>query len=374
MAHAKKIQAAAFMTNGCPLRCTYCLTGQHKEQAVKKIDTSFVKVGFRDFYARFGAANLRFYGTGEPTTAFEEMQELAAFVRREFVASPTHLELQTSGYWVSEGEPWPSTRARWIVENIDTIWISLDAPPDVHDRTRILADGSSSRPAVEKSVLLALEYQRKWGRPFIGARPTITAQNVDRMREMLDYYHDLGVRTVWSHHAFEPVSLHNMPRHHQIARLDLMTMAERYVDAFHYAKSKGIWFGNFLAVNFDQPCEYACRTCLACPHFTTDGWVSACDMAYHGGTPLKELLIGKWDPAAGRINYYPERIEKLASRRRENMACRNCPAGPYCAGGCVGEAYFETGDLFGRRADHSRAVRYLASQLELPMLVPAHHP
>jgi radical SAM protein with 4Fe4S-binding SPASM domain len=364
MAHFRKNCISIFVTNKCNLSCSYCLTGSAKSGPKNVIDKDFARKGITDFFSQSTSHHIRFYAIGEPTTEIGLIRELKEYAEEE-AGSALTVELQTNGCF-------PEATAEWIRSNVDIVWISLDGPPDVHDQYRIFQNGRSTRSLIEKNLAYLLK------RPdlVVGVRPTITALNIDRQVEMIDYFHDLGVKAVWSHHQFEPVggavSLGQGP----VARVDLMHMARQYLVARKRAEELGIFYGNFLMVNFDEECRYACRACLPAPHLTVDGYVSCCDMAFSGQTLLQDFIYGKWDSKNKVIIYNDEVIERIRSRNIDNIPeCRDCEVAANCSGGCLGEALYETGDMFGIRKDHCEAVKFLARHLERNSgLFPYNHP
>jgi radical SAM protein with 4Fe4S-binding SPASM domain len=364
MGHYRKQCISILVTNKCNIACTYCLTGSAKNGPKTVIDFDFAKKGITDFFAQSPSRHLRFYAIGEPTTEIELIRQIKEFAAEQAGAALT-VELQTNGCFSGK-------TAEWVRANVDIVWISLDGPPDVHDRLRINKDGTSTRPLIEKNLAYLLARRDM----VVGVRPTITPLNVDRQVEMVDYFHGLGVKTVWSHHQFEPVGGAESVGRGPVAKVDLMLMAKQYIIARKRAEELGMFYGNFLAVNFDEKCRYACRACLPSPHLTPDGYVSCCDMAFSGRGLLKDLIYGRWDEESKMIVYDEKAIAGIRSRSIENMPdCLGCEAAANCAGGCLGEALYETGDMCGIRKDHCEAVRFLARNLPRNSgLYPCNHP
>ena len=370
MGHAAKRVATFILGEGCNLNCDYCLMEEAKDGVVNKIDLEFARKGMDDFFDGrpdifgFGNTNIRFYSMGEPTIQMQLMKELTDYAKDK-IGDSLHIELQTNGVFSPE-------IADWIAKNVAVTWVSLDGPADVQDSLRKSSNGRSFRGVIERNIKRLLEGPNI----AVGVRPTITSANNKRQDEMILYFDSLGIKNVWTHHAFVPVGDNKDILHGQVAGVSLMEYSKNYVDAYKLAEKLGIFYGSFLAVNFDESCRYACRTCLPMPHFTLDGAVSSCDMAYSKDTKFEELIFGEWNPKAKEIVYFPERIAKLRSRTVESIPeCKECEVAPNCAGGCLGEAYYETGSMNGIRPDHCEAVRYLAKHLPRNKgRFPLHHP
>jgi uncharacterized protein len=370
MVHAAKKVATFILGEGCNLNCSYCLMEEAKDGETEEIDLDFAKQGMDDFFDGrpdifgFGNTKIRFYSMGEPTMQMPLMKELTAYARSK-IGDSLHVELQTNGVFSPE-------IADWIAENVAVTWVSLDGPADVQDRLRQTRNGKSVREIVERNIQRLLEEPNI----AVGVRPTITSANNGRQQEMIRYFDSLGIKNVWTHHAFVPIGENNDVLNSPVAGVSLMEYAKNYVEAYKVAEKLGLFYGSFLAVNFDESCRHACRACLPMPHFTLDGAVSSCDMAYSRDTKFEELIFGEWKPETKEIAYFPERIAKLRARTVESIPeCNECDVASNCAGGCLGEAYYETGSMNGIRPDHCEAVKYLAKHLPRNEgRFPLHHP
>ena len=370
MVHVDKKVATFILGEGCNLYCDYCLMDDAKDGKSKEIDLDFAKKGMDDFFEGrpdifgFGNTKIRFYSMGEPTLHMPLMQELTKYARTK-VGDSLQIELQTNGFF-SPGI------AEWIAKNVAVTWVSLDGPADVQDSLRKTRDGKSVRNIVERNIKRLLEEPNI----VVGVRPTITAANNTRQKEMIRYFDSLGIKNVWTHHEFTPVGDNNEILYSPVAAISILEYAQNYVDAYRVAEEAGIFYGSFLAVNFDEACRHHCRACLPMPHFTLDGAVSSCDMAYSKDTKFEDLIFGEWKDETKEIVYFPDRINKLRARTVESIAeCVECEVSSNCGGGCLGEAYYETGSMNGIRPDHCEAVKYLAEHLPRNQgRFPLHHP
>ena len=154
---------------------------------------------------------------------------------------------------------------------------------------------------------------------------------------------------------------------------------ENYIDAYMFAKSKDMFWGSFLTINFDGSSCYYCRCCtpLSAPHLTPDGYISACDMVVLGAEPhhMSPFIVGKWDINKGEFVFDYKKINALNERKSTNMEhCKTCPAKMHCGGYCLGETVNETGKLDGQNLIKCAAVRYLFSRLGETNPYPYLHP
>jgi len=353
-AHYKKEMISIFLTTKCNLNCDYCFTNKHhddhKEQS---ISIDFVKKGIDDYFNTDYMRHIRFFGAGEPTVEFELMKKIRVYARQKGGASVS-FEIQTNGTF-------SDMVANWIKENINIIWISCDGTPDMQDKHRPFKDSNRKSSAViEKNIKILLSPGCK---TFVGIRATITSENIMRQKEMIDYFYLLGIRDVWVDPLFPSVGDSALVVEND---LDMMLFAREFLEAAKYANDKGIFYGSILTCNFNDSVNRHCRACIPVPHLTTDGFVSACDMALFGRneTHMSKLIYGSWNEKIGEISYEQNKIEYLQSRTTENMQhCEMCPAKDHCGGYCLGEVLNETGDLFGRKKDVCQAICYLNAHL-----------
>lgn len=143
---------------------------------------------------------------------------------------------------------------------------------------------------------------------------------------------------------------------------------ENYIDAYQYGKSKDMFWGSFLTVNFDGSSHYHCRSCtpLEAPHLTPDGYVSACDMVVLGSESyhMNSFIVGRWDAVKHDFVFDEKKIAALNERKCTNMKhCKKCPVQMQCGGYCLGEIVNETGNLFGQNKIKCKAIQYLFQRM-----------
>ncbi len=349
MALIRKQVLSFLVTTSCNLACKYCYTnkyeGAHRNQT---LDLDFAKAGIDDFFAQSTSRHIRFFGAGEPTTKFELMRNIYDYSYKKSGGSLT-AEIQTNGIFSRE-------IADWLAGNVDIIWISSDGPPKVQDRYRVTANGEPTSKILGENI----RYLVKNPKDLVGIRSTITEETINMQKEIVDYFSSLGIAYIWSDPLFLEVGEKT-----DYKLFDYKLYADKYLEAREYAESLGIFYGTFLASNFDEEIDYYCRACLPLPHLTTDGYVSACDMALFGELKDSEkqmspFIYGKWDKISGKIIYFTDKMEHLQSRKADNMpGCKGCSALKHCAGYCLGEVTNESGDMFGKKPQVCESIRYL---------------
>lgn len=306
----------------------------------------FVRRGIDDYFAAGPIRELRIYSVGESTTQFDKVREIVDYARSSS-DSKVYTEIQTNGYFSEKV-------AEWIGKNINIAWISLDGPSEIQDTYRKTSSGTGSSDVVIRNI----EYLAD--KIEIGIRSTTTNINLDKQKELLDYSCNLGIKRVATKPVLSPVGSKR-----DKWSVDLMRYARYFLEAWNYAQAIDMYYTCVLMFNFDCQTEYACRACFPTPHLTPDGYVSACDRAFSGNTPLKELIYGKWIPEKKIIEYNHEKIRRIRQRKPEFMEkCQKCVASNYCAGNCMGTGYQETGSLLGVPERYCEAILFLYENIK----------
>ena len=357
MSHERKRAISFFITNQCNLACTYCVNDTKNIHDEQSISLDFAKKGLDDFFKNrpdlFGFNNnrIRFYAIGEPTRRIDLVKDITSYARN-IKGDELFVELQTNGFFNSE-------TAEWVGNNANEVWISIDGSPEVQDKNRPTKNGSPSSSVIVNNI----EYLQSKG-IFVGVRPTITIENVDKQIEMLDYFKSIGVSWVYAEPMFESVKQDGSCRVQNISAVNLKDFTKHFVEAYKHAEKNDMHYGNFFTVNFDEPCQYACRSCLPMPQLTVDGYVSSCDLAYSGKTQLSDFIFGEYDEEKNEIEYSKEKIAHIRTRKPENIEeCVNCEVKENCGGGCAGLAYYATGNFHGVVPEFCESIKYLAKHI-----------
>lgn len=362
MSHVKKEMISFFLTTRCNLDCIYCYTNKGRQiHEHQTLPFEFAKIGIDYFFQNYNSRHLRFFGAGEPTCEFELMKKILDYARSR-TDKEVSTEIQTNGAFD------PLIR-EWLTENLDIIWVSFDGPPVIQDYYRpFFKSGRATSTILEKNV----KHLVKKGKGFTGVRVTINNRNIDRQIEMIDYFENIGINYIWTDPLFPSVGYRPIRNGVFVEaikpEIDLIAYVNKFSEAHNHALERNIFYGSFLGCNFDEKTRFHCRSCIPVPHLTTDGYVSACDMALYGKNAyhMDVFIYGKWDKDHDRIIFDDKKIAKLKSRSIENMpACTGCPVALNCAGYCLGEVVNETGNLFGQKTYTCEAIRLLATMIDM---------
>lgn len=346
MPHIRKQMISFFLTTKCNLSCIYCYNVEERKK-IQEITLPFecAKAGIDWFWKSSESRHIRFYGPGEPTQAFELMQKITAYAKSK--SDCVSMEIQTNGVFGTEVRD-------WLLNNANIIWLSFDGTPDIQNYNRPTRNGKASAPIIEANAKWLIS-NSKGKDLMVGARVTMTDDNIERQIEMVNYFNSLGIKHVWTNPLFYAVDekpvcydLEKQKEYH----FDMDKYLDEYLKARVYAQSKSVFWGSFLAVNFDGESCYNCRACTPTPHLTPDGYVSACDMvvlgqkAYH----MDCLVYGRWNFESKEFEFDDKKIHELRERKSTNPSfshCTHCEAQLHCGGYCLGEVVNETGVLNG---------------------------
>lgn len=357
MGHYDKHQLTIMTTTQCNMHCVYCLTNAREAGNICKIDKVFARAVIRDYLLTCGQPWIRFYGAGEATLEIEIIKELIEYAD-SISSTPIYYELQTNGFFSPD-------IANYIGHKFNIVYVSIDGPPSINDKQRVTRKG---RPTSEIVVCNIKSLSKM---TTLGVRATITALNVDKQREMVDYFSSIGIKFMFS----KPVLPSVCSNENLEYAVPLMAYAENYLDAYRYAKSKGIFYGNIYIVNFDRKTDVFCRACHPYPHATPDNYVSCCDRAFAGNVGLDELLYGYFDADSKSIIYDYNKLQKIRDRKTQNMPkCVDCSVKEYCGGACLGTAYQRNGDFYVPYDEECKVIKYLYEQIGNEVFPAFFHP
>lgn len=361
MPHMNKQMASFFLTTKCNLRCRYCYNREERgELAEQTLSLDIAKAGIDFYFSTNSSRHIRFYGPGEPTQAFSLMKDIVVYAQQK-AGNLVTTELQTNGCFDAEIRS-------WLLDNLNIIWVSFDGEPRIQNYNRPCANGKPSAPIIENNVKWLNE--KKGNRNLmIGARVTITEHNIKSQKQIIDYFKGLGIKYIWSDPVFPsvgkvPVCDDYLKKNNYY--FDMNLYADTYIEAYHYAKEVGLFYGSFLTCNFDGVCNKHCRACTPAPHFTTDGFISACDLVTFGNSPkhMDCFVYGRWNKENKQFDIDEAKVNALKNRTTEHMVhCRQCDVREHCGGYCLGEVQNETGKLNGQKPQTCKAIRKIAKNI-----------
>lgn len=363
MPHVNKQMASFFLTTKCNLACEYCYNREERTQMLEQsLPIEIAKAGVDLFFKESSSRHIRFYGPGEPTQEIGLMKDIVAYARSK-AGNDLTVELQTNGVFAKKDR-------EWLLNNVNIMWISFDGEPDIHNAQRHFRNGSPTSSFIEDNVKYLLK-SNKYQSIMIGARVTVTDDNIERQKSMVDYFFSLGIKHIWSDPVFPKVGqipVCNNTEEQESFQFNMDRYVDTYIAARHHAEKAGGFYGSFLTCNFDGICNKHCRACTPVPHFTPDGYISACDLVTFGKNAghMDCFVYGKWDENEQRFVINNKKVQALQERTTDNMShCRNCEVRENCGGYCLGEVQNETGKLTGQKPHACKAIKLLAEKIGL---------
>ena len=167
---------------GCNFDCPYCFEDKHPSILGEEVEAGLIQL-LEDKLPTITGFHVGWYG-GEPLVGKRPLIRLSqAFIARCDEAGVNYdATITTNGYLLDEAT------CRDLVEcRVRSAQITLDGPPDVHDRMRPLAGGGPTFERILENVRTAVDYLA------IGIRMNVDAENYRRAEELLQILADAGL-------------------------------------------------------------------------------------------------------------------------------------------------------------------------------------
>jgi uncharacterized protein len=321
------------LTNDCNLKCRYCYANGGEKEATMTADLAKQSVDYVLSKNKTKHFSLSFHGAGEPTLAVNLMKEIVEYAKLECENKGIRPRFSSVTNGVVE-----ENTLKWLLENFERINISLDGPPDIQDSQRPLLDGGPSHQLVENTVRTAL----KSGKSF-GIRATITKNSVNRMVEIVQYFHQLGIKNV----HVEPVNECGRCLKTKVQSPSVFSFLRNYKKAFEEAEKLGIRIfcsGCDISKSHLKFCGAAGDNFIVTP----EGNVTSCLEVLDEDNPLSSVFIyGKYDFDLRKFCFFREKLRRLSSRTVNKIEdCQKCFIKYNCAGGCLAKGFSLNKSLF----------------------------
>lgn len=326
-----------FVTTKCNLRCVYCYAngGDSGVTITRDIWMPAMEYFFSILEKKIASgqvrenAGLSIHGGGEPTLEFQVLKEIVAVFR----AKCTEMGLQPVIGMGTNGTYSKSVH-KWIIENNINVNISLDGPPDVHNRLRPFRSG---KPSFER-VVENLKELVMTGR-HVAVRATVTKDTVDSMEETVELCNQIGLAAV----HFEPLALTGRCLSSKADRPEADQFAASFLKSFLTGLKHDVDVTYSGLRCFDRCRQLFCGACGENFCITPAGDITTCYEVLVAEDPAAcEFFIGR--VKEGNVELDRNRIEQLNHRNSEKMkACAKCFLRYQCAGGCPVKSYRYSG-------------------------------
>ncbi len=311
-------------TADCNLRCEYCYS-MAGEASRNRMSWTMAR-GAIDYYADHSVERsdlpIVFHGGGEPMTNHEVVRQAVEYVQRlaDERGRRPFFRISTNGVY-------PAERARWVARTFGHVSLGLDGPPDVHDRQRPAHGGGGTYDAVSRTLRIL---QESGALQLVNT--VITPGSVERMVEIVQHFHDLGIKKV----RLQPMAHCGRCGTTDVERLD----PDRYIENLRLARATARSLGIQIASFCEQTTYHTNHYCGGCGLnlvVSWDGRIGSCHEALDPSyAPAAELLFGRVDDATGAVEVDWGRIRALRGRTYDLFdECRTCAYRTNCAGGCL---------------------------------------
>lgn len=332
-------------SSACDMRCRYCFyrdVSEHREQSfggmlplerMEKVILSAMEYG--DSYCSFA-----FQG-GEPTLAgldfFRKTVELEKKHRKPGMT--VYNSIQTNG--LSLDEDW----ARFLAEEHFLVGLSLDGPPELHDRNR---RDSRDKGTCER-VLRAARLLERFGVEY-NILCVLTGQNARSIQRIYNFYKKQGFRYLQFIPCLEPLEQTRGTESYHLSVKDYGDFLLRSFDLWLQDLRKGEYISirhldNWLSILLGEPPE-ACSMAGCCSvQFVVegDGGVYPCDF----------YVLDEWRLGTVGEQTFAQMAQSGTARRFVEGSrhipeeCRTCPAYPVCRNGCRRDRLATTESIIG---------------------------
>jgi uncharacterized protein len=330
------------VTNKCNLACTYCYEyGEDKivdtdfgekpkfmseETARESVDFMFKEAGTNR------VANLTFFG-GETLLNFKVLKKTLVYARERAVILGKEVQFSlTTNATLLRPEV-----IEWLVDNKVGVTISIDGPKESQDEFRVFKNGMGSYDVVQPKIK---ELLKRHNNPPVGARVTLTKQNLDVMKIFRHLTDDMGFWSV----GFAPVTTAN-GRDYAIegdGYNDMLAQFEELAEEFKGAalENRHHGFSNLNEtleeIHKGMSKAFPCGAGLGLVGVATDGDVALC-----------HRFAGSDEHKIGSVQSGVDREKQSRFLETHHIAhktdCHTCWARPLCAGGCYHEAHTRYG-------------------------------
>lgn len=320
--------AVLLLTNQCQLRCTYCYAaaGELVRQELS-FDLARVVIDHVCENAQEAGKDkfeINFHGGGEPTLAWKTVEACVEYARRKPLTA--EITLQSNGIW-------SLTKREWLLNNIDSLSLSMDGSPETQNQQRPSISGRGSFNQVMQTI------QELDRRKFAyGIRMTATAPWTNFPRDLRFLCESTECQSM----QVEPAFNTQRGKHKFPAVKEARGFAKAFVEASEIATRAG----RSLAYSGARLGQVTSAFCIA-PYdaliVTPNGTLVTCYEVTGDGHHLSKLsTIGQINQGRIQIDLTVRNSLHMKMAERRTL-CKSC----FCYWSCAGDCYartFQTGE------------------------------
>lgn len=329
------------LTNQCNLSCQYCYEfGEDKvatpEGKKKFMDLETAKASV-DFLLEQSegrhAIHITFFG-GETLMNFPLLKQVVGYATERAAAQGRFIDFSLT----TNATLLTPAIIDFLSENQIGVTVSMDGPPEMHDKLRVFANGRGSYDIIEPRVRALIQNHKT--RP-IAARVTLTAGVTDVTRIYRHLKDDLGFHEV----GFAPVTT-SSNRLYAIGEAGMNNVLDQFrilaQEYLSYAMRGELHGFSNVSDTLAELCQgvnksHPCGAGLGLLGVGPSGDIAPC-----------HRFVDSDQHALGNIASGLDREKQADFLQRGHIGakydCHSCWARPLCAGGCHHEAFVRYGD------------------------------
>lgn len=321
------------LTTDCNLRCRYCYASGGDKKAYMNWNLAKKFIDYILLKSKSEFFSLGFHGGGEPTLAFDLMKRTVLYAKEKCKEKKIKFKTSCATNGILSEE-----KLDWIIDNKMRLAISFDGTPKIQDIQRPFADGKPSHSFVENTVKRLVDEKQDFG-----VRSTITQLSVNKMDEIINYFHKLGIKSVHFEPAFEcgrclKTKTHSPSPYVFIKNfIKAFELAEKYDMELYYS-------GGAISKLTDRFCGAAGENFFV----TTDGYITSCLEVMHKEDPTSKIFFyGRYNEKTKNIEIFEKKLDLLSSRTVDKIKeCQSCFCKWHCAGDCLVKSFRLHNSLF----------------------------
>ena len=360
------------LTNQCNLSCQYCY-----EFGEDKVATPEGKPKFMDYETAQASVDfllgqsagrrtvhITFFG-GETLMNFPLLKKVVTYANERAAAQGRSIDFSLT----TNATLLTPAIIEFLSENRIGVTVSMDGPPELHDKLRVFANGKGSYDIIAPRVRALIENHRT--RP-ITARVTLTKGVTDVVKIFRHLKNDLGFHEV----GFAPVTtspdrlyaINDRGMDDVLAQFHVL--ADEYLEYALRGEMHG--FSN-VSDTLSELCQgvnksHPCGAALGLVGVGPSGDIAPCHRFVDSDTH-----------ALGHISTGIDRDKQKDFLQRGHINskydCHTCWARPLCAGGCHHEAYVRYGDTGHPNLHYCDWIRnWTDTCLQIYGAISAHNP
>jgi len=314
------------LSEKCMLKCIYCYKDAQKNGELMSLQ---IAKGTVDTIIRnaknnkIGEIVLGFHGGGEPTLNWPVLTGSFNYARDRCQAEKLRLNSSICSNGIMSKK-----KALWIIENIQDIAISMDGPPDIHNKQRPFQNGDNSFDKVASTLDLFIKHKKRFA-----IRLTATEFSDNNLSQVVEFlikrFHPSSVciEPLFVCGSCETSGCKPPVREHFINEM---------IESYKLGRLNNIsvsYSGNRITGLLSRFCGAQGSNFFITPR----GDVTSClEISDRNDPRAYFFFYGKYDPSDGQFKFDVDKYKRLAGNQVQSMeSCKDCFAKWHCGGDCL---------------------------------------